>query len=40
MFLEAIISNELVGPFKVTDGVKATAKLYINFIKEHFVPWQ
>ena len=38
MFCEAIIGNELVGPFKATDGAKATAKLYINFIKEHLVP--
>ena len=40
MFWEAIIGNELVGPFKAADGMKATAELYINFIKEHFVSWQ
>ena len=33
MFWEVIIGNELVRPFKVTDGVKATAELSINFIK-------
>ena len=38
MVWEAIICNELVGPFKVSDGVKATAELYIKFIKEHLVP--
>ena len=39
MFWAAIIENELVGPFRVADGVKMTAKLYIDFIKEHLVPW-
>ena len=39
MFWAAIIGNELVGPFRVVDGVKMTAKLYIDFIKEHLVPW-
>ena len=39
MFCAAIIGNELVGPFRVADGVKITAKLYIDFIKEHLEPW-
>jgi hypothetical protein len=39
MFWAAIIGNKLVGPFRVADGVKMTAKLYIDFIKEHLVPW-
>ena len=39
MFWAAIIGNELVGPFRVADGVKMSAKLYIDFIKEHLVPW-
>ena len=34
MFWATIIGNELVGPFRVADGVKMTAKLYIDFIKE------
>ena len=38
MFWAAIIGNELVGPFRVADGVKMTAKLYIDFIKEHLFP--
>ena len=38
MFWAAIIGNELVGPFRVADGVKMTAKLYIDFIQEHLVP--
>ena len=39
MFWAAIIGNELVGPFRVPDGVKIIAKLYIDFIKEHLEPW-
>ncbi|KAF2356825.1 Transposase Tc1-like [Trinorchestia longiramus] len=39
MFWAAIIGNELVAPFKVADGVKITAKLYIKFIKEHLLFW-
>ena len=39
MFSGAIIGNELLGPFRVADGVKTTAKFYINFIKEHLKPW-
>ena len=38
MFWGAIIGNELVGLFKVADRVKMTAKLYIDFIKEHLEP--
>ena len=38
LFWGAIIDNELVGPFRVADGVKMTAKLYIVFIKEHLEP--
>ena len=39
MFWAAIIGNELVGPFRVADGVKIIAKLYIDSIKEHLEPW-
>ena len=39
MFWAAIIGNELIGPFRVADGVKMTAKLYVDFTKEHLVPW-
>ena len=31
--------NELVGPFRVPDGVKMTSKRYIDFPKEHLVAW-
>ena len=37
MFWDAIIGNELVGPFKVAQGVKITAKVYIDFLKEHLL---
>ena len=39
MFWAAIIGNELVGPFRVSDGVKMTAKVYMDFLKKHLVPW-
>ena len=26
-------------PFKVPEGVKITSKIYIEFLKTHFVPW-
>jgi transposase len=39
MFWSGIIDNELVGPFRVNDGVKMTAKVYIDFLNEHLLPW-
>lgn len=39
MFWGAIIDNELVGPFRVADGVKMTALIYIDFLKKNLVPW-
>ena len=36
MFWGVIIGNKLVG---VADRIKMTAKLYIDFIKEHLKPW-
>ena len=39
MFWAAIIGNELVGPFRVSDGFKMTAKVYMDFLKKHLVPW-
>ena len=38
MFWGAIFGNELVGPFRVADGVKMAAKLYVDFNKEHLEP--
>ena len=39
MFWAAIIHDELVGPFRVKDGVKMTATTYIAFLREHWLPW-
>ena len=39
MFWAAIVGNELVGPFRVSDGVKMAAKVYMDFRKKHLVPW-
>ena len=35
MFWAEIIGNELFGPFRVSDGVKITAKVYMDFLKKH-----
>ena len=40
MFWAAIIGIELIGPVKVANGVKMTAKVYIDYLKEHLIPWQ
>ena len=37
MFWAAIIGNELVGPFRVSDEVKMTAKVYMDFLKKHLL---
>ena len=39
MFWAAIIHDELVGPFRIKDGVKMTAPTYIAFLREHWLPW-
>ena len=39
MFWAAIIHDELVGPFRVKDGVKRTAPMPITFLREHWLPW-
>ena len=39
IFWAAISGNKLVEPFRVADGVKMTAKIYIDVIKKHLVPW-
>lgn len=39
MFLAAIINDQLVGPFRVKDGIKMTTPTYIAFLKEHLLPW-
>ncbi len=39
MFYAGIVGSELVGPFRVQDGVKMTAVVYIDFLKQNFYPW-
>ena len=39
MFWAALIGNEVVGPFRVPDGLKMNAVTYTKFLKENFVPW-
>ena len=34
-----IINNEIVGPFRVPDGVKMCTKSYVDFLQENFLPW-
>ena len=38
MFWAGIIGNELVGPYKVPDGVKMNALTYRNFLQANFIP--
>ena len=39
MFWAVIIGNELVGPWKVPEGVKIKSVAYVTFLKEHLEPW-
>ena len=39
MFWAGIIKKEVLGPFRVPDGVKMNAKTYSAFLKEHLEPW-
>ena len=39
VLLAGIIGSELVGPWRVLEGVKLTAETYINFLKNNFAPW-
>ena len=39
IFWVGIVGNELVGPFRVEDGIKMTAIVYIDFLKKNFDPW-
>ena len=38
MFWAGVINNEMVGPFRVKDGVKITAETYTAFLKECLLP--
>ena len=39
MFWAWIIGNELVGPFRVPDGVKMNTLTYRNFLQDNFILW-
>ena len=39
MFWARIKGGELVGPFRVSEGVKMTSVKYVDFLTDHFVPW-
>jgi len=39
MFWAGIIGDELVGPFRVPEGVKLTSKSYISFLDDHLLQW-
>ena len=39
MFWAGIVYNQIVGPFKVAEGVKMNSENYRNFLTDNFVPW-
>ncbi len=39
IFWAGIMGRELVGPFRVPEGVKMTSAKYIEFLTDHFLPW-
>ncbi len=39
MFWAGIMGRELVGPFRVPEGVKITMAKHIEFLTDHFLPW-
>ena len=39
MFWAGIMGRELVGPFRVPEGVKITSAKYIEFLTDHFLLW-
>ena len=39
MFWAGIIGDELIGLFRVPEGVKLTSKSYINFLDDHLSQW-
>ena len=39
MIWASIIGDELVGPFRVPDGLKLTAATYCEFLKTALEPW-
>lgn len=39
MVWAGIVNNQIVGPFLIPDGVKVTASVYCDFLRDHFLPW-
>ena len=39
MFWAGIVNDELIGPFRVEDGVKINSENYCEFLNDHFLPW-
>ena len=39
MFWARIIGSQLVGLWRVPEGVKLTAEAYTDFLKNNFAPW-
>ena len=39
MFWAALIGREVVGPFRVPDGLKMNAQSYTKFLQDNFLPW-
>ncbi len=39
MFWAGIVDDQLVGPFRVREGVKMNSESYISCVTDHFVKW-
>lgn len=39
MFWAGIMGREIVGPFMIPEGVKMNSIMYVEFLKQHFLPW-
>ena len=39
MIWAGVVDSELVGPFRIPEGVKMTSATYVDFLKRMFVPW-
>ena len=39
MFWSGIMGRDLVGPFRVPEGVTMNSAKYIEFLTDHFLPW-
>lgn len=39
MFWAAIVNDSIIGPVRVQDGLKMTAKTYCDLLKESLIPW-